>query len=319
MVGKRSLANPRDPKNDEARDGDIETGFVRKRKFGGFKDAVDLVMEQRTTAALKRELQSGVDRDEFERYRKDDDEIKAIKDKKIRRFYEAQNDRLNDWLEVDTVVKAMADAIFDSMNPDADHDGHREGGGDLQDVGERIEELLPDDERSRRAKAERNARWAINVNVIANILLLVAKGIAALQSSSLSLIASLVDSALDLLCTVIVFTTNKLVAWRLSSLERHFPVGRRRLEPLGILVFSIIMIISFAQILQESVTKLLPQGDHSIATLPAVAIGAMAGTVGLKGIIGLGCMRIKTTQVQALAQDCKTGKPLFVLIQSHHP
>lgn len=200
----------------------------------------------------------------------------------------------------------MAEEIMDSMNPDADRDGNLERPGRLQHVEERIEELLPDDVRDDRKKGAKTARWAININVIANILLLATKGIAALKSSSLSLIASLVDSALDLLCTSIIWTTNHLVSWRLKALDRRFPVGRRRLEPLGILVFSVIMIISFAQILQESVTKLLPRSDHSIATLPAVAIGAMAGTVGVKGIIGLGCMRIKTTQVQALAQDCKT-------------
>jgi hypothetical protein len=32
----------------------------------------------------------------------------------------------------------------------------------------------------------------------------------------------------------------------------------------------------------------------------------MAVTVVVKGVIGLGCMRIKTTQVRTLAQDCKT-------------
>lgn len=272
-----------------------------------------MVMANRTTAVLKQQLQSGVNRDEFEKYRMDEDELKQIKNKKLRQYYEAQNKRLNDWLEVDTVVKAMADSIFDSMNPDADHDGDREGGGGLQDVGERIEELLPEDERSRRAKADRNARWAININVIVNIILLIAKGVAATQSSSLSLIASLLDSALDLLCTGVVFATNKIVAWRLSSLKRKFPVGRRRLEPLGILVFSIIMVISFAQILQESVTKLLPSGDHSMATLPAAAVGAMAATVGIKGFIGIFCARIKTTQVQALAQDCKTDVILNTL------
>lgn len=94
--------------------------------------------------------------------------------------------------------------------------------------------------------------------------------------------------------------------WRLKALNKRFPVGRRRLEPLGILVFSIIMVISFLQILQESVQKLLPDQERKAQQLPWVAIGAMAGTVIVKGIIGLGCMRIKTTQVQALAQDCKT-------------
>jgi cation diffusion facilitator family transporter len=216
---------------------------------------------------------------------------------------------LNDWLEVDTIVEAMADQILDSMNPDADHDGIIDRPGGIQDVGGHIEELLPEEDRENRRRAARNARWAININVIANILLLAAKGFAALSSSSLSLIASLVDSALDLLCTAIVWTTNRLVAWRLKGLERRFPVGRRRLEPLGILVFSVIMIISFVQILQESVTKLykgISGTPMEAATLPPVAIGAMAATVIIKGIIWFGCIRVKTTQVQALAQDCKT-------------
>lgn len=217
----------------------------------------------------------------------------------------------------------MADEVMDSMNPDADHDGNREREGRLQNVEERVEDLLPDDVQDQRAKGARNARWAININVVANVILLAAKGFAALSSDSLSLVASLLDSALDLLCTVIIWSTNRLVSWRLDALRARFPVGRRRLEPLGILVFSIIMVISFAQILQESVTKLLPSGDHSVPNLPIPAIGAMAGTVILKGIIGLGCYRVKTSQVQALAQDCKTDvyfntlSLLFPLIGKH--
>lgn len=201
---------------------------------------------------------------------------------------------------------AMAAGVIDSMDPDADHDGVIEQSGALREAGENVERLLPEDEQETRKKAEKKARWAININVIANIILLAAKSIAALHSNSLSLIASLVDSGLDLLCTAIVWTTNRLVKWRLESLQRKFPVGRRRLEPLGILVFSIIMVISFMQILQESVTKLLPSGDHTAADLPAIAAGAMGATVILKGIIWFGCRPIKTTQVQALAQDCRT-------------
>lgn len=137
-------------------------------------------------------------------------------------------------------------------------------------------------------------------------MLLIAKIVATFYSSSLSLIASLVDSSLDLLCTLIVWTTNRLVSWKIERLQHKFPVGRRRLEPLGILVFSIIMIISFLQILQESVKKLLPSdGPKVAATLPGTAIFALAATVIVKGIIWFGCIRVKTTQVQALAQGKK--------------
>lgn len=229
------------------------------------------------------------------------------------------------------VVSSLADDIVDSMNPrDPDHDGVAEDRGPLGLSGEDLEPFLPEEEREKRRKAAKHVRWAINVslaiatgahqadnvqiNVLVNILLLIAKGIAAIWSNSLSLIASLVDSALDLLCTVIIWTTNKLVGWRLQSLRKKFPIGRKRLEPIGILVFSIIMVISFLQILQESINKLLPSGDHSVATLPPAAIFAMVSTIVVKGTIWIGCARVKTTQVQALAQDCKTGMSFYELL-----
>lgn len=234
-----------------------------------------------------------------------------MSNKKVRAFYEEQNERLDDILEVDTVVMAIADDVLESMNPqDLDNDGVAESGGPLRGTSGNIEPFLPDEEREKRRKGRRNAKWAINVNVVANILLLAAKCAAAGYSSSLSLVASLADSALDLLCTLIVWSTNKLVQWRLTKLKAKFPVGRKRLEPLGILVFSIIMIVSFLQILKESVEQLLP-GEGEAAALPAVAIGALAATVGVKGIIWFGCIRIKTTQVQALAQGRPPIAPLF--------
>ncbi|KAL8840886.1 MAG: hypothetical protein Q9170_001150 [Blastenia crenularia] len=290
-----------------ARPDDLENAITSSRTKRRFRDVARVAMTNDFHADLKRKLTDDVQRGSLEQYRKPAEEISKIKKKKIRRFYENQNERLNDWLEVDTVVMSIADDVLDSMNPqDLDGDGVAERRGALHDTGGRIHEMLPEDEREKRRKAERNAKWAININVIANVLLLAGKSGAAFSSSSLSLIASLVDSALDLLCTVIVWTTNKLVGWRINRLRKKFPVGRQRLEPLGILVFSIIMVISFLQILQESIKKLLPGGPKEAAGLPPTAIGALVATVVIKGIIWFGCIRVKTTQVQALAQDCKT-------------
>ena len=74
------------------------------------------------------------------------------------------------------------------------------------------------------------------------------------------------------------------MGWRLDKLQKRFPVGRKRLEPLGILVFSIIMVISFAQILQESVEKLMPLEGEAEA-LGNAAIAALVATVVVKGNI----------------------------------
>ncbi|PSN59916.1 hypothetical protein BS50DRAFT_222252 [Corynespora cassiicola Philippines] len=272
-----------------------------------FRDAIETTVQKSRAQEMKKLLLESVDHKGLEKFRKSDGELKKMQNKRLRHFYEEQNRRLDDWLEVDMVVMALADDVLDSMGPrDLDHDGVAEDRGPLGVSEENVECFLPDDEREKRRKNARHVKWAININVIVNILLLAAKGFAAIYSNSLSLIASLVDSALDLLCTLIIWTTNKLVGWRLAKLKKKFPVGRRRLEPIGILVFSIIMIVSFLQILQESIQKLLPSGDHTTATLPPAAIFSMVATIVVKGTIWFGCARVKTTQVQALAQDCKT-------------
>lgn len=88
---------------------------------------------------------------------------------------------------------------------------------------------------------------AIYINLVANTVLLVLKIIVMVLTSSLSVLASLVDAALDFLSTAIVWTTTRLIST--SSNDREaYPVGRRRLEPLGVLVFSVIMITSFFQV-----------------------------------------------------------------------
>lgn len=113
--------------------------------------------------------------------------MKAIKPKKVRAFYEEQNERLDDWLEVNAIVKALSDDILESFDPrDDDGDGIAEGGGGLQDTQGCLEPFLPDEEQEKRRAGRRNAKWAININVLANILLLIAKGISARYSSSLS-------------------------------------------------------------------------------------------------------------------------------------
>lgn len=270
-----------------------------------FQDAAWTALEDTRREALKISLLKGINRTELEKFRKSDADLTSIPNKKVRKFYEIQNMRLNDWLEVDAVMMSVADDVLESMNPDPNEDGAQERSGGLQAVEGNIGELLPEEERERRRKAARRAKIAINVNVLANIFLLAGKIGAAFTTGSLSLIASLVDSALDLLCTLIVWSTNRLVLWRLNALRKRFPVGRRRLEPLGILVFSVIMVFSFAQILQESFSRLLP--PHAEAErLGNAAIGALVATVFVKGGIGWGCWGIRTTQVLALVQDCKT-------------
>jgi hypothetical protein len=160
MVGKRDLPNVF--KADPLPDGNVERG-LRKPKFARFRDVVDAATAQHQKAKIKDQLTEGSGRLRLEKYRKSEEELKNIKSKQIRKFYETQNERLNAWLEVDTLVMTMAEDIFESMNPDRDGDGVAEQNGALQGVEGRLEELLPKEAREERRQGEKHARWAIKV------------------------------------------------------------------------------------------------------------------------------------------------------------
>lgn len=143
---------------------------------------------------------------------------------------------------------------------------------------------------------------AIYINLIANTVLLILKIIVTIMTSSVSVLASLVDAALDFLSTAIVWTTTYLI-----SREDYYkyPVGRRRLEPIGVLVFSVVMVTSFVQVAIEGI-KRLNGVDHTIIQLTTPAIAIMASTVIVKFACWLWCRLIKNSSVQALAQDAMT-------------
>ncbi len=96
---------------------DLERAIASTRRKPRFKDIVNLAVRDDFHNELKRKLKEGVDRDELEKFRKSQKELGEIKDKKIRAFYAQQNESLNDWLEVDTLVMSMANDVLDSMNP----------------------------------------------------------------------------------------------------------------------------------------------------------------------------------------------------------
>lgn len=104
---------------------------------------------------------------------------------------------------------------------------------------------------------------AIYVNFAANAILLAGKTAVIISVPSVSVLASLVDALLDFLSTVIVWITT----WLIRKQDQYrYPVGRRRLEPLGVLIFSIIMITSFVQVALEAVQR-LASPDHEIIQL----------------------------------------------------
>lgn len=170
-------------------------------------------------------------------------------------------------------------------------------GGD----GPKLPELEYQDD-SAEESGSRVVTIALYINLVANTILLAGKLAVILLTNSLSVLASLVDAALDFLSTAIVWITTKLIS---NHDQYSYPIGRRRLEPIGVLVFSVIMITSFFQVSLQCFER-LTSNDHSIVSLGLPAVIIMASTVFIKLFCWLWCRLIKNSSVQALAQDAIT-------------
>ena len=165
--------------------------------------------------------------------------------------------------------------------------------------------------RAKEEETSRSVQFAININLIVNILLLAGKGVAVLSSNSVSLIASFVDSALDLLSTIIIFGTSKAIAYRSWKTIYKYPVGKQRLEPLGVVIFAVLMIASFVQVFIESAGRLRQvlltgeQDPESAASLPFIGVAFMLATIGIKTVMWLLYRSSKSSGVRAVAQDAE--------------
>jgi divalent metal cation (Fe/Co/Zn/Cd) transporter len=173
---------------------------------------------------------------------------------------------------------------------------------DLEDLELPPEFEIPFDDEQGADYNSPTVTLAIYINLVANVILLAAKLAVIVLTSSLSVLASLVDAALDFLSTAIVWTTTQLIS---RQDQYAYPIGRRRLEPVGVLVFSIVMITSFFQVALQCFNRLLSD-DHSIVELGIPAIAIMLSTVVIKGGCYFYCRLIPNSSVQALAQDALT-------------
>ncbi|KAK9937382.1 hypothetical protein M0R45_014176 [Rubus argutus] len=157
---------------------------------------------------------------------------------------------------------------------------------------------LTEDEMTQLAKSE---RIAIYVSNAANLVLFLAKVYASVESRSLAVIASTLDSLLDLLSGFILWFTAS--AMRKPNPYRY-PIGKDRMQPVGIVVFASVMTTLGLQILFESgrqlVTKAQPDRNPDKEKW---MIGIMVSVTVIKFVLMAYCRRFKNEIVRAYAQD----------------
>lgn len=157
---------------------------------------------------------------------------------------------------------------------------------------------LTEDEMEQLARSE---RMAIHISNVANMVLFIAKVYASVESRSLAVIASTMDSFLDLLSGLILWFTSHAMR---NPNQYHYPIGKKRMQPVGIIVFASVMATLGLQILLESVRELIsksrPDMDHEKEKW---MIGIMVSVTAVKFVLMIYCRRFKNEIVRAYAQD----------------
>ena len=146
---------------------------------------------------------------------------------------------------------------------------------------------------------------ATSASWLVNWLLLFAKTIVVLLSSSKAILAALVDSIVDLVAQA-VLSLSEIYSNRYSA---DYPVGRSRLEALSVLACAFIMIIASIEVVQFSFLDIydglngqIPQLDLTI-----LCYAMLLGATLLKGILYLYCSYIsrfvQSDTLEALIED----------------
>ncbi|XP_021834035.1 metal tolerance protein 10-like [Prunus avium] len=157
---------------------------------------------------------------------------------------------------------------------------------------------LTEDEVNQLARNERIAIYASNV---ANLVLFLAKVYASFESRSLAVIASTLDSLLDLLSGFILWFTSN--AMRKPN-QYRYPIGKNRMQPVGIVVFASVMATLGLQILFESGRQLLIKAQPDRDPVKEKwMIGIMVSATVVKFVLMAYCRRFKNEIVRAYAQD----------------
>lgn len=162
--------------------------------------------------------------------------------------------------------------------------------------------FVPGMSKEERDKLARSETTAIRLSNVANMILFAAKVYASFRSGSLAIIASTLDSLLDLLSGFILWFT----AFSMQTPNPYqYPIGKKRMQPLGILVFASVMATLGLQIILESVRTLISEDSDFNLTKEQEqwVIGIMLSVTIVKLLLVLYCRSFTNEIVKAYAQD----------------
>lgn len=97
-------------------------------------------------------------------------------------------------------------------------------------------------------------RCAVHLSITANIVLCAVTTYAVVSSGSLAVLASLADTLIDLVSQGVLAVSEWVMR---KPSDQHYPAGRSRIEPLGVIIVSILMGIAALELFRASITSLV--------------------------------------------------------------
>ncbi|XP_077236276.1 cation efflux family protein isoform X2 [Tasmannia lanceolata] len=149
---------------------------------------------------------------------------------------------------------------------------------------------------------EKSQELAMQISNIANILLLAFKIYATIRSGSLAIAASTLDSLLDLMAGGILWFTH--LSMKNINIYKY-PIGKLRVQPVGIIIFAAIMATLGFQVLILAVEELIK--DEATAKMTSGQLvwlyAIMSSATVVKLALWLYCRSSRNTIVRAYAKD----------------
>ncbi|PVU85278.1 hypothetical protein BB560_007082 [Smittium megazygosporum] len=165
------------------------------------------------------------------------------------------------------------------------------------------ENMTEEGEEAARTAQERNdkrTKIAIYGSFAANIFLFGVQTASAVSSGSLSLIATMADSLMDIIASIILVLTSRAAA---KTHWVEYPTGKHRLETVGAIVFSTLMATLSTELIIEAVRTITGK-DHTppgVSTINLVMIGT---ALVVKLLLFLYCRTVTgSSAVSALVVD----------------
>ncbi|KAJ3695959.1 hypothetical protein LUZ60_001336 [Juncus effusus] len=184
-------------------------------------------------------------------------------------YYEKQFETLRSFEEADTLTMA------------------EEGGEDLEAF---------------ESKEQAQAELLMKISNYANVILLVFKVYATIKTGSMAIAASTLDSLLDLLAGGILYFTHLYM--KKSNIYK-FPIGKLRVQPVGIIVFAAIMATLGFQVLINAAEQLVSNEPTEKMTKNQLIwlYSIMLSATAIKLCLWLYCKSSRNDIVKAYAKD----------------